>query len=74
MRESYQHFARTMIDLFWSPRLTRENYSRYIDVVNLELWREELKPGIRSFLPAATTATSNGSPMRPITSEWRARS
>ena len=45
VRESYQHFARTMIDLFWSPRLTRENYSRHIDVVNLDLWREELKPG-----------------------------
>jgi KDO2-lipid IV(A) lauroyltransferase len=45
VRESYQHFARTMIDLFWSPRLTRENYSRHIDVVNLELWQEELKPG-----------------------------
>jgi KDO2-lipid IV(A) lauroyltransferase len=45
VRESYQHFARTMIDLFWSPRLTRENYLRYIDVVNLDLWQEELKPG-----------------------------
>jgi lauroyl/myristoyl acyltransferase len=30
VRESYQHSARTMIDLFWSPSLTRENYSRYI--------------------------------------------
>ena len=45
VRESYQHSARTMIDLFWSPRLTRENYSRYLDVVNLDLWREELRPG-----------------------------
>ena len=45
VRESYQHFARTMIDLFWSPRLTSENYSRYIDVVNLDLWQEETKPG-----------------------------
>lgn len=45
VRESYQHFARTMIDLFWSPRLTRENYSRYIDVENLDLWQEEMKPG-----------------------------
>jgi lauroyl/myristoyl acyltransferase len=34
-----------MIDLFWSPRLTRENYSRHIDVVNLDLWREEITPG-----------------------------
>ena len=45
VRESYQHSARTMIDLFWSPRLTRENYSRYLDVVNLDLWEEETKPG-----------------------------
>jgi lauroyl/myristoyl acyltransferase len=45
VRESYQHSARTMIDLFWSPSLTRENYSRYIDVVNLDLWQEETKPG-----------------------------
>lgn len=45
IRESYQHFARTMIDLFWSPRLTRENYSRYIEVENLDLWQEEMKPG-----------------------------
>jgi lauroyl/myristoyl acyltransferase len=22
VRESYQHFARTMLDFFWSPRLT----------------------------------------------------
>lgn len=45
VRESYQHFARTMIDLFWSPRLTRENYSRYIEVENLDLWQEEIRPG-----------------------------
>jgi KDO2-lipid IV(A) lauroyltransferase len=45
VRESYQHFARTMIDLFWSPRLTRENYTRHIDVVNLDLWQKEIRPG-----------------------------
>jgi lauroyl/myristoyl acyltransferase len=44
-RESYQHFARTVIDLFWSPSLTKENYSRYIDVENLELVQEEMKAG-----------------------------
>jgi KDO2-lipid IV(A) lauroyltransferase len=32
IRESYQHFAQTMLDLMWSPRLTRENFSRYIDL------------------------------------------
>ncbi len=29
-RLSYQNFARTMIDLFWSPRLTPENWREYI--------------------------------------------
>ena len=43
--ESYRHFARTMTDLFWSPRLTRENYSRYIDVVNLDVVEAEMKKG-----------------------------
>jgi len=45
VRESYQHFARTMIDLFWSPRLTSKNYSRYIDVENLEVVQEAMKAG-----------------------------
>src|ERR1041385_3483351 len=31
IRESYQHFAQTMLDLMWSPRLTPENFHRYID-------------------------------------------
>ena len=44
-RESYQHFARTVIDLFWSPSLTSRNYSRYIDVENLKLVEEEMKAG-----------------------------
>jgi lauroyl/myristoyl acyltransferase len=43
--QSYQHFARTMIDLFWSPRLTSENYSRYIEVENLEVVQEAMKAG-----------------------------
>jgi Kdo2-lipid IVA lauroyltransferase/acyltransferase len=33
-RESFQHFARTMIDLFWSPRLTRKNFSQFIELQN----------------------------------------
>src|SRR5947199_4053518 len=35
-RESFQHFARTMVDLLWSPRLTRENFSRCIECQNFE--------------------------------------
>ena len=45
VRESYRHFARTMIDLFWSPCLTRENYSRYIEVVNLNVVEVEMQKG-----------------------------
>src|SRR6266513_5894730 len=35
-RESFQHFARTMVDLLSSPRLTPENFSRYVELQNLE--------------------------------------
>ncbi|PYK82233.1 MAG: hypothetical protein DME41_10190 [Verrucomicrobia bacterium] len=35
-RESFQNFARTMLDLLWSPRLTAENFSTYIELENLE--------------------------------------
>src|SRR5262245_48638250 len=34
--ESFQHFARTMVDLLWSPRLTQENFSQYIELKNFE--------------------------------------
>ena len=36
VRQSFQHFARTMLDLLWSPRLNRENFSRYIEFENFE--------------------------------------
>jgi Kdo2-lipid IVA lauroyltransferase/acyltransferase len=35
-RESFQHFARSMVDLLWSPRLTQQNFSRYIELQNFE--------------------------------------
>jgi len=35
-RESFQHFARTMVDLLWSPRLTQENFSQYVELENFE--------------------------------------
>jgi lauroyl/myristoyl acyltransferase len=44
-RESYQHFARTVVDLFWSPSLTSKNYSRHVDVVNLDVVQEAMKTG-----------------------------
>src|SRR4029078_10242933 len=46
VRESYQHFARTMLDFFWSPRLTSENFSHYVEFENRERWDEEdTRPG-----------------------------
>src|SRR6266481_1925906 len=36
VRESFQHFTRTMLDLLWSTRLTRENFSRYIEMENFD--------------------------------------
>lgn len=36
VRESFQHFARTMLDLLWSPRLTANNFSDYIELENFE--------------------------------------
>jgi Kdo2-lipid IVA lauroyltransferase/acyltransferase len=35
-RESFQHFARAAIDFLWSPRLTRENFSQFIELENFE--------------------------------------
>lgn len=46
VRESYQHFVRTMLDLFWSPRLTSENLSQYVEFENREMWdQEDTRPG-----------------------------
>jgi KDO2-lipid IV(A) lauroyltransferase len=36
LRHSFQCFAQTMLDLFWSPRLTPENFRRYIKLENFE--------------------------------------
>jgi lauroyl/myristoyl acyltransferase len=35
-RASYQTFARTMLDLFWAPRLLRPGGEKYIDLVGTE--------------------------------------
>lgn len=43
-RESYQHFARTMLDLFWSPRLNARNFADYIEDENLERVRTDTAP------------------------------
>jgi Kdo2-lipid IVA lauroyltransferase/acyltransferase len=36
VRQSFQHFGRTMIDLLWSPRLKQENFSKYVELENFE--------------------------------------
>lgn len=43
-RESYQHFARTMLDLFWSPHLNTNNYSDYFEFEGIERTRAEIAP------------------------------
>src|ERR1051325_2632692 len=46
VRESYQHFSRTMLDFFWSPRLTSQNFSRYVEFEKRERWDEKnTRPG-----------------------------
>ena len=34
---SYREFGRTMLDLFWAPALTPENFRRYMRIENLEV-------------------------------------
>jgi lauroyl/myristoyl acyltransferase len=42
--ESYQHFIRTMLDLFWSPRLTSSNFRDYFEFEGVEESRAEIGP------------------------------
>jgi Kdo2-lipid IVA lauroyltransferase/acyltransferase len=44
VRDSFQHFARTMVDLLWSPRLTQQNFSRYIELQNFEEMARAIGP------------------------------
>lgn len=45
VRQSYRHFARAMTDLFWSPRLTAENFAELIEFAGLEQWSAALEDG-----------------------------
>ena len=36
-RESYEYFARTMLDLFWTPSLIRPGGEKYVEVVGTEI-------------------------------------
>ena len=44
VRQSYQHFARAVTDLFWSPRLTPENVRAIFDLEQLERLKRERDP------------------------------
>jgi len=41
VRQSYQHFARTMLELMWSSRLTQENFQQYIELGPSDLQSDE---------------------------------
>src|SRR5450755_1743745 len=43
-RESFQHFARTMLDLFWSPRLNEKNFRDYVEFEGLEQMKIDAGP------------------------------
>lgn len=45
IRESYQHFARTMLDLMWSPRLTPETFRQWFEITGVEEALADLGPG-----------------------------
>ena len=45
VRESYQQFLRTMLDLFWIPRLTSENFSQWMEVIGLDEAISSVDPG-----------------------------
>ena len=44
VRESYQHFARTMLDLFWSPRLSSETFADYIEFEGVDRAVAQIAP------------------------------
>jgi Kdo2-lipid IVA lauroyltransferase/acyltransferase len=50
-RDAFQYFARTMIDLLWSPRLTQLNFLWYIELQNVEETMRDTGPE-RSFIVA----------------------
>lgn len=45
VRQSYRNFARAMADLFWSPRLTKENLAGVFDLTDVERLRAERGTG-----------------------------
>ena len=44
-RESYQLFIGAMLDLFWSPRITKQNFTEWIEVIGLDEVLNDIGPG-----------------------------
>lgn len=44
VRESYQYFARTVLDLFWLPAVSAGNFWRYAEFEGLDRLRAEIGP------------------------------
>jgi KDO2-lipid IV(A) lauroyltransferase len=49
--QSYRYLARTIVDLTWSPRLTRDNFRRWIEIENLNEVMAEIDPGQSCIFP-----------------------
>ena len=49
--QSYRYLARTIFDLAWSPRLTRDNFSRWFEIENLNEVMSEIDPGQSCIFP-----------------------
>ena len=43
-RQSYQQFASTMLDLFWNPRITADNWREYIEFVGWDEFARTVGP------------------------------
>jgi Kdo2-lipid IVA lauroyltransferase/acyltransferase len=50
-RQSYRCLAQTIFDLAWSPRLTRDNFSRWLEIENLDEVMCEIDPGQSCIFP-----------------------
>lgn len=44
-RRSFQSFARTMLNLFWAPRMTKKNFRQFMHIENAEVFHEIRRKG-----------------------------
>lgn len=78
--QSYRYLARTIIDLAWSRRLTRDNFRRWIEIEDLEEVMAEMNPQQRFIVPtihygnfewAAKALGLSGVPLLILTQEFK---